>query len=201
MSETQTMFDDGWIALEFDEELYPRDAIHGAAYVFLDRCYLHLDRAADKRVRVMIRSKAGKPADTQGLAGDFENELLGQAWRRRIAADNQELIEAITTRALAGAAGPPGLDDLLAMDIGEATAFEDPLGIAMSWEEKYTKKKADKAAAAGAEPAGAAASAPETPATAGAPGADTAGAAVSDTAGAAVSDTAGAPGAPEKKEP
>jgi hypothetical protein len=43
--------------------------------------------------------------------------------------------------AIYGAAGPPGLDDLLAMDIGEESAFEDPLGIAMSWEEKYTKKK------------------------------------------------------------
>jgi His-Xaa-Ser system protein HxsD len=180
MSETKTMFDDGWIALEFDEELYPLDAIHGAAYVFLDRCHLHLDRAADKRVRVMLRGKAGKPAESQALAGDFENELLGQAWRRRIAADNQELIEAYTTRALAGAAGPPGLDDLLAMDIGEATAFEDPLGIAMSWEEKYTKKKADKAAAA-----------------------DPAAAAGSDAAAAAGSDPAAGPdpaGASEKKE-
>ena len=56
--------------------------------------------------------------------------------------ENRALIEQVTTRALAGAAGPPGLDELLAMDIGEATAFEDPLGIAMSWEEKYAKKKA-----------------------------------------------------------
>jgi hypothetical protein len=31
------------------------------------------------------------------------------------------------------------------MDIGEETAFEDPLGIAMSWEEKYKKKGGAKA--------------------------------------------------------
>jgi hypothetical protein len=31
------------------------------------------------------------------------------------------------------------------MDIGEETAFDDPLGIAMSWEEKYAKKKDDEA--------------------------------------------------------
>lgn len=141
MSET-TMFDDGWVSLELDEDLYPRDAVQGAAYVFLDRSYVFLERAADKRIRVRLRAKSG---DTVALAGDFENEALAQAYRRRIAADNRALIESIASRALAGAAGPPGLDDLLAMDIGAETAFDDPLGIAMSWEEKYTKKKSEKA--------------------------------------------------------
>jgi len=36
------------------------------------------------------------------------------------------------------------------MDIGEETAFDDPLGIAMSWEEKYKKKgKSSEAKAEG----------------------------------------------------
>jgi His-Xaa-Ser system protein HxsD len=159
MSET-TMFDESWVALEFDEELYSRDAIHGAAYVFIDRCYLHLERAGDKRLRVRLKAKKGSLADTQAYVGDFGNEALGQAWRRHIAGDNRATIESITARGLAGAAGPPGLDDLLAMDIGAETAFEDPLGIAMSWEEKYTKKKGDKAAKE--EAAGTPAAAPST---------------------------------------
>jgi His-Xaa-Ser system protein HxsD len=158
MSET-TMFDDTWVALEFDEDLYSRDAIHGAAYVFIERCYLHLERAGEKRLRVRLKVKKGSLADTQAYAGDFGNEALGQAWRRHIAGDNRATIESITARGLAGAAGPPGLDDLLAMDIGAETAFEDPLGIAMSWEEKYTKKKAAKDEAAGTP-----AAAPEAPA-------------------------------------
>ena len=166
MSET-TMFDDTWIALEFDEELYSKDAIHGAAYVFIERCYLHLERAGEKRLRVRLKAKNASAADTRAHAGDFGNEALGQAWRRHIAADNRALIESTTARGLAGAAGPPGLDDLLAMDIGDDTAFEDPLGIAMSWEEKYTKKKGDKAAN---EEAAAPAPAPA-PAPASAPGA------------------------------
>ncbi len=145
MSETKTLFDDGWASVELSEELYPRDAIYGAAYVFLERSYLFLERAGDKLIRVRIRSK-GDPADTAALAGDFENEALAQAYRRRLAAENRAYIEMIAGRALAGAAGPPGLDELLAMEIGDETAFEDPLGIAMSWEEKYAKKKADKAA-------------------------------------------------------
>ena len=97
-----------------------------------------------------MRAKSGA-ADTAALAGEFQNELLGQAWRRQIVDENRAFIESITTRALGGAAGPPGLDELLAMDIGEASAFDDPLGIAMSWEEKYKKK--DKVVEAEAEAA------------------------------------------------
>jgi His-Xaa-Ser system protein HxsD len=142
MSHIKSIFGEGSVELEFDESLYPKDAIYGASYVFIDRCYVHLDRVADQRVRVTLRAKSAG-ADTAALAGEFQNELLGQAWRRQIVDENRAYIEAITSRALGGAAGPPGLDDLLAMDIGEESAFEDPLGIAMSWEEKYTKKKTE----------------------------------------------------------
>jgi His-Xaa-Ser system protein HxsD len=141
------MFED-WATVEFDEDLYPRDAVQGAAYVFLDRAYVFLERGGDKRLVVRIKAKSG---DTAPVAGDFENEALYQAYRRRLAAENRLLIESLTSRAIAGAAGPPGLDDLLAMDIGEGTAFDDPLGIAMSWEEKYAKKKEAKAAEGPAE--------------------------------------------------
>jgi len=65
---------------------------------------------------------------TEAFASELENELLGQAWRLEIAAQNRQLIETITARALSGAAGPPGLDELLAMDIGEETAFARPRG-------------------------------------------------------------------------
>lgn len=141
MSDITTVLGEGTVQIEFDESLYPRDAIYGAAYVFIDRCYVHLDRAADKRVRVTLRAKSGAVADGQALAGELQNELLAQAYRLSIAAENRQLIESITARALGGAAGPPGLDELLAMDIDEGTAFDDPLGIAMSWEEKYKRKE------------------------------------------------------------
>jgi His-Xaa-Ser system protein HxsD len=136
---------DGAATIDLDEGLYPKDAVYGAAYVFIDRCYVHLDRAGDSRIKVTLKpKKAG--LDAEALAGEFQNELLGQAWRRQIAEENRAFIEGITSRALGGAAGPPGLDDLLAMDIGAESAFEDPLGIAMSWEEKYKKKDKSEAA-------------------------------------------------------
>lgn len=140
MSDIKVILGEGSVELEFEEGLYPKDAIYGAAYVFIDRCYVHLDRASDKRIKVTLQAKSGA-ADSPALAGEFQNELLGQTWRRLIVEENRQLMESITARALGGAAGPPGLDELLAMDIGDESAFEDPLGIAMSWEEKYAKKK------------------------------------------------------------
>lgn len=128
--------------IELDESLYPKDAIYGAAYVFIDRCYVHLDRPAPGRVSVRLKPKANVTVASADLAGELENELLGQAWRRLLVDENRRLVETVTTQALAGAAGPAGLDELLEMD-SDAEAFDDPLGIAMSWEEKY-KKRAPK---------------------------------------------------------
>jgi hypothetical protein len=79
------------------------------------------------------------------LAGEFANELLSCAWRSVIAHESRAMIESVTARALAGAMGPPSLDDLASYDFGQET-FDDPLGIALSWEERHKKKaRADDA--------------------------------------------------------
>lgn len=147
------------IALSFEENLYPRDAVFGAAYTLLDRCFVHLDREGSKLL-VHLRPKPGVSVAADQLAGEFEAEALAQAWRREIIKENQALLEGVTARAFGGAAGAPGLDDLLGEDLGDlGDAFDDPLGIAVSWEEKYGKK--DEAATAEAAPKGEAAATAE----------------------------------------
>lgn len=138
---------DGTASLRVDAQLYPLEAVYAAAYVFIDRCWVLLDRDGE-RVRVSLTPKPapGRPDggfDEAALAeviGEFANELLSCAWRHQIARENRATIEAVTTQALAGARGAPTLTDLEAFDFSEET-FDDPLGIAMSWEEKYGKKK------------------------------------------------------------
>lgn len=124
-----------------DEELYPLPAVYGAAYVFIDRCYVFLDRPDPGRVRVILSAKSGQaePAELRALIGEFANELLSCAFRHQIAQDNRVLIESATMQALAGAMGQPSLDDLANFDFSDQ-GFDDPLGIAMSWEEKHGKK-------------------------------------------------------------
>jgi His-Xaa-Ser system protein HxsD len=159
MTHFTTTLGDGAVRMELDESLFPRDALYGAAYAFIDRCYVHLDRGAGK-LAVELRVKAGSASSDvlEGMAGELQNELLGLAWRHQIIEQSRSLIDSVTTRALGGAgapaldAGAGSLDDLLAG--GDAT-FEDPLGIAMSWEQKYAKK-GDAEATAGETPAPAA---------------------------------------------
>lgn len=138
-----------------DLSLYPLDAVYGAAYAFIDRCWVFLEKDAQGQVLVSLAPKA-PPADAPTLqrwAGEFSNELLSCAWRHQLAAENKTLLEQVTSLALGGALGPPSLDDLANFDFS-GQALEDPLGIAMSWEEKYKKK--DKQAGAAPAPAPAA---------------------------------------------
>ena len=133
---------DSAVHLNVDESLYPLDAIYGAAFTFIDRCFVLLDRPAAGAIRVSLSTK--KPGASEDelrtLVGELANELLSCAWRAKITSDNRATIEAVTMQAIGGAMGPPSLDDLEDFDFSEEP-FEDPLGIAMSWEEKYGKKK------------------------------------------------------------
>ena len=150
----------GSVKLSVDTRLYPLGAIYAASYVFLDRCYLLLDQAGEHTVRVTLSPKRASPDETllRAFVGEFSNELLSAAWRRQIAQENRAVIEMVTSQAISAAMGPPSLDDLAAFDFGDES-FEDPLGIAMSWEEKY-QKKAPAEATEAASPTAAA----ETPA-------------------------------------
>lgn len=144
------------VAVTLDESVYPLDAVYGASYTFIDRCYILLDRLPTGRIRVSLTPK--KEASEEGLRaifGELSNELLSCAWRSQIVRENRAVIEAVTMQALGGALGPPSLDDLKDFDFSEEP-FEDPLGIGLSWEEKYKKKdpaKSESAEAAEA-PAG-----------------------------------------------
>ena len=143
----------GTATFSVDPSLYPLDALYGAAYVFIDRCFVFLDKDAQGHVVVSLAPKKGLADEPtlQTWAGEFSNELLSCAWRHQIAAQNRQALEQVTSLALAGAMGPPSLDDLSNFDFS-SQPLEDPLGIAMSWEEKYKKKPPAAADAAAVKP-------------------------------------------------
>jgi His-Xaa-Ser system protein HxsD len=140
------------VTLRVDPATYSLDALYGAAYIFIDRCFVLLDKP-DASYRVTLAWKKREPTedDLRALVGEFTNELLSCAWRAKISEDSRALIESVTAQALGGALGAPTLDDLEKFDFSDDT-FEDPLGIAMSWEDKYRKKaRPDDANPAGGE--------------------------------------------------
>ena len=106
------------------------------------------------RIRVTLTPREAAPAlgELRALVGEFANELLSCAWRQRLVAANRPVVEEVTRRALATAMGPPTLDDLANFDFTDEP-FDDPLGIAVSWEEKYGKSEPAEAGAEAAEPA------------------------------------------------
>lgn len=131
-----TQVDERRVRFEISEDIYDLDAILGAAYLFVDRCYVWLDRVADRRVLVALRTRdAADEATLEALAGEFSNELLNQALRKRVGEANGKLREFILARALFAADGPSTIDKLLAELDAEEMASES-LDIAVPWEQK-----------------------------------------------------------------
>jgi His-Xaa-Ser system protein HxsD len=177
-------------------KVYNLEALMQAAYTFVDRCYVLLDKDDDGRfvVRLKTRQNAADDVALEALAGEFQNELLHAAFRDRLTRRTQKVRELIVGRALfsagggameptAGATGPEmaarpqdALPDVPLPDLPEEVLrdlekleqmdyMDDPLGIAVPWEEKYQKGKRRKKGAgveAGAEASDAAAGAEET---------------------------------------
>ena len=119
---------------DVDLDAYTMEAVYGASYIFLDRFYLSMERPSKKALRVTVRTKDGGPADPAALEGEFKNELLNQVLRETVAARNAKLREYIIGRALYGAETAAPAD-------GPKGYTDDPLGIAVPWEQKYGKNK------------------------------------------------------------
>lgn len=136
MVELTYAVDDRRVSFTVDETLYPLDAIYGASYLFVDRCYVFLSRPADKQVEV--RLKARQPADEaalDALAGEFANELLNQVLRHRVSESTAKIREYYMARAFFSTPVQASIDDLLA-ELDAEELEEDDLEIAVPWEEE-----------------------------------------------------------------
>ena len=130
------------IGLLLDEKIYPREVSLAAAYRFIDRCYVRLERAGRRQLQVWLKGKRklGRKA-LDALAGEFNNELLQQLMRQQVAARTTGIREAIVGRALMSA--EPWTEEIEPSEIEELDYTEDPLGIAVPWEEKYGGQEED----------------------------------------------------------
>jgi len=123
------------LTILLNPKLYPLEAIYSACYVFIDRAYLFLDGDPKKEVKVFIKGKGNlTPKKLEALAGEFENELLNCALRAAIAKNTKKVRETIVERALFSALPHEEASQ------DEEQIEDDPLGIAVPWEEKYGKK-------------------------------------------------------------
>lgn len=150
--ETEVQDGENRIVFKLSPHVYELDAILGTAYLFLDRAYVYLDR--DDEANIIAAFKAKKKMEKEELekiAGEFQNELLSQTLRVRLARENQKIREQIVQLALypggAAEATTAELDkelDEILKEAEEADYENDPLGIAVPWEEKYGAKKRER---------------------------------------------------------
>jgi len=131
------------VSFDVDETVYPLDAIYGGCYLFVDRCYVFLTRSAPRLVNVRLTSREpATPAELDALGGEFVNELLSQATRLRLSQATARIREYYTAAALRAAASAPSVDDLLA-ELDAEELGDDPLEIAVPWEESNRDKGSD----------------------------------------------------------
>lgn len=128
------------LVIPVDTTLYPIDAIYGAAYIFLDRAYVYLERQGDNIVKVVLMSKQpANQAELKRLGGEFTNELLNQSMRAKLDETSRKIREYIVLKShFSPQEQQMDIDKLLDQTLKE-TFDEDPLDIAVPWEEKYGK--------------------------------------------------------------
>ena len=114
-------------------ENYTQEGAYQAAYAMLDRLYFYFDKKDAKTLLVEIKPK-GSGVSLEKLKGEFLNELLNSELRVLVAKRTRKVREALIAQALIGASSEKN------------DYTEDPMGIALPWEEKYggTKKTKSK---------------------------------------------------------
>lgn len=132
------------LVISLNPKIYPLEVVYGTCYVFIDRAYLFLDGNPEKEIKVFLKGKEELSLKKlERLAGEFKNELLNYTLRISIAKNTKKIRETIVERALFSVL--PHEQELKKINepeqINKKRIEDDPLGIAVPWEEKYGKKK------------------------------------------------------------
>jgi His-Xaa-Ser system protein HxsD len=83
-------------------DIYGKEAVFRACYVFTDRCYIFLAPESHSSIRVRFRKRRQSAALAQ-IVAEFSNELIDQRLRLSIAAETRSIRESIVNQAFAEA--------------------------------------------------------------------------------------------------
>ncbi|MEI7750407.1 MAG: His-Xaa-Ser system protein HxsD [Candidatus Moraniibacteriota bacterium] len=95
------------VTFSVNTNVYPKDIVYKACYVFIDRMYIFLDVSPKKDI-IFVTLK-GKESllkkNIEKLEGEFMNELLNSLVRENISKRNQKVLEQIVGGAMGAALG------------------------------------------------------------------------------------------------
>ena len=137
--------------IKINKEIYSKSVLLRTCYNFIDNYYLFLDSEEDKWVVSCKLKKDSSIKNIEELEGEFNNSLINEALRDSITENTKTIKELIVARALYGADS-----EITTFDQGQGDNInnedfsfleenddddylDDPLGIAVPWEEKYGK--------------------------------------------------------------
>lgn len=118
------------IKFSVNENIFPLEAVLSACYGFIDNYYVSLDKKG-KSFLIFLEPKNEESLEAKEIEGKFRNELLHSALRMKISNNNAEIREYIVSQALYSS-----------LPVSENESWgnqklDDPLGIAIPWEEKF----------------------------------------------------------------
>lgn len=124
---------------------YPLEVVHSTAYVFLNRVYVYLDGDPNEKIQVSLKGKEKlEKRQIEALQGEFLNELLNCLLRIEVAQNNQKIREYIVASSLISSLPVSQMEQSSQAEQEGSDWQEDPLGIAVTWEEKNKKKSKKK---------------------------------------------------------
>ena len=138
------MESDNKIAFTVEKNVFPKIVLLRACYTFIDDYYIFLDETPKKKWIISVKVKAGSsPQQSSTFEGEFRNALIAEALREELTEKTKNVKELIVARALYGANSGGEVEDEFS-DFTEEEMddyLEDPLGIAIPWEEKHGKSE------------------------------------------------------------
>ena len=106
--------------IRISRELYDKETLLKAAYVFTDEAYIHLDADQNYYLIEFFSKEEVLPND---IEYQFENELIAQQTRRNISNKTKSIREMIVARALASTI----VDTVLSDDQNDADFSADDI--------------------------------------------------------------------------
>ena len=138
------------------QSLFDKHVLLRVAYSFIDDYYVYLDAKSDDEWIIKLKLKNNSPVkNLEKLEGEFRNALVNETFREALLTKTQAVKEMIVARALYGADNTQRANDMpdsnTVMQNKDFSYIEeemddyleDPLGIAVPWEEKYKKETED----------------------------------------------------------
>ena len=121
-------------------QIFPLEAVYATCYNFIDRVYIYLDKKGDN-ILVSLKPKEESKINSRIFEGEFRNELLHNTLRMKISQNNAKIREYIIGQAVCSSLALPtgALPTEKAQESEQVESYsyvEDPLGIAIPWEEK-----------------------------------------------------------------